>query len=132
MKKLLFLIFPLFSLAQVQEYFVNGVNINDIDAKLIEIRQMIQTNPAKAFIDYGQDAEWSELVIKDVNGEEVKFRGAIKVLNLFKDYKLVASNKLTNAQQFFYLERKQSIKKNKANFPTEDLINGVKGLLKKK
>ncbi len=85
MKKLVFGLFLVaFSFIGKAQVIVEGVNVNELDIKYIELvgtAKVLNPFKMKVFVDYGQDFSWKQQTIKDAAGKNAAFNSMIDALN---------------------------------------------------
>lgn len=87
MKKLvLALMLGLFSLVGNTQVLVDGVNINEMDIKYVELVGRAKLNPTKikVILDYGQPFTFASQAIRGAQGEKAAFNSMIDALNFME------------------------------------------------
>jgi len=91
MKKLLLVLFIFVSLNQLNSQTVNGMPVEDIPAKYVEIvatSKMFSAFKVTIYLDYGQIGKIKEIkkghILGD-DGKTMKFNGVMGALNLLND-----------------------------------------------
>ena len=110
MKKLLLLLFILSSLNQLNAQTVNGMPVEDIQAKYVEIvatSKLFSVFKVTVYLDYGQIGKMKEVNkghILGANGKQMKFNGSIGALNFLSDkgFKYVSQYAVTSGSSNVY------------------------------
>ena len=110
MKKLLLLLFILSSLNQLNAQTVNGIPVEDIPAKYVEIvatSKLFSAFKVTVYLDYGQIGKMKEIKkghILGADGKQMKFNGSMGALNFLSDkgFKYVSQYALSSGSSNVY------------------------------
>ena len=109
MKKLLLLLFVT-ALLQVNAQTVNGINLEDIPAKYVEVvstSKMFKIFQVTTYLDYGQISKMKDISkghILGADGKQVSYNGTIGVLNALekKGFKYLNQYLVTSGNSSVY------------------------------
>jgi|TARA_B110000908_G_C10170558_1_gene410614 hypothetical protein len=119
MKKILFLLAFAFIGTQAYSQSVNGTPIEDIEAEYIQIvgYSKLLSNKVTIMIDFGQSTKFfnsgKEKVVKDENGNLVKFNSMIDALNFMSkngyEFQTAYAFAIGNQNVYHYLLKKRTL-----------------------
>jgi hypothetical protein len=110
MKKLLLLLFILSSLNQLNSQTVNGIPVEDIPAKYVEIvatSKLFSAFKVTVYLDYGQIGKTKEIKkghILGADGKQMNFNGSMGALNFLSDkgFKYVSQYAISSGSSNVY------------------------------